>query len=368
MPKPLKIGIDVKDLQVAQTGTKTYLEELCKIFKHNTNPRYQFYFFDTLFPPYLGNNKLLKLLGHLRYQFWKQVSLPIKAWLKGVDVLFCTDNVVPMIKLGYKTIPVFHDAFFFESPEHFNKLWLKLTLATAIPAARRSPLVITPSRYARQQIHKYTNIAIEKMPVIYEGPKSLGAFVDSPSKNQFGKYILHVGVMNKRKNIPALIRAFAKVKQRGNDDLKLVLAGKIEKKMFSDDSEEINKALAESQCEQDIIFPGYLSDQELAAIYQHAHLYVFPSTNEGFGIPILEAFKYSLPVLVADNTALPEIGGEAVLTFDPFSIDDIAAKIEMALNNDSLRATLINKGRERLKLFSWEKTAESLLQEFERIQ
>ena len=368
MPKPLKIGIDIRDLKVAQTGTKTYLEELCKIFQKNADPRYQFYFFDALLPAYSGNNKFFKVFGHFNYQFWKQVSLPIRAWFKGIDILFCTDNIVPFVQLGYKTIPVFHDAFFFESPEHFNKIWLKLTLGTAIPAAKRSPLVITPSSYARQQIHKYTNIPIEKMPVIYEGPKSLSAFTDSQSINKFGKYILHVGVMNKRKNIPALIQAFAKLKQNDNEDLKLVLAGKIEKKTFSDDSDVITRAVAESKVEKDIIFPGYLSDRELASLYQHAHLYVFPSTNEGFGIPILEAFKYNLPVAVANNTSLPEIGGDAVLTFNPFSIDDIAAKIKMLLSDVSLRKDLISKGQERLKLFSWEKTADSLLKEFERIR
>jgi glycosyltransferase involved in cell wall biosynthesis len=96
-------------------------------------------------------------------------------------------------------------------------------------------------------------------------------------------------------------------------------------------------------------------------------MYVFPSLNEGFGIPILEAFNHNLPVLVADNTCLPEIGGEAVVTFNPLNIDDIAAKMQMILDNPELKNSLIKKGQKRLEYFSWEKTAQLLLNEFERI-
>ncbi|MFC3561652.1 glycosyltransferase family 4 protein [Pedobacter jamesrossensis] len=367
MSKRLVIGIDVRDLKVAQTGTKTYLEELCKVFKNMDDTRFKFIFFDNIFPIYSGSNKALKFLGHLRYQFWKQVSLPLKAWVNGTHILFCTDNIVPIIHLGFKTVPVFHDAFFFENPEHFSKIWLKITLATAIPAARRSPIVITPSNYAKQQIHKYTQIPLEKMPVIYEGPKTLKE--DSTQNSSIkGNYILHVGVMNKRKNIPALIYAFKKLRDKGYKALKLVLVGKIEDKKFSDNKAEIQNAIEETGLKNEVILTGYLSDDDLAALYSNASLYVFPSLNEGFGIPILEAFKYNLPVLVANNTSLPEIGGNAVITFNPFDAEDISDKMKMVLDNPELRKSLIEKGKQRLEEFSWEKTAQSLLKEFERIR
>lgn len=368
MDKPLVIGIDIRDLKVAQTGTKTYLEELCRVFKNMNDPKYEFVFLDNNFPIYTGNNKILKLIGHFRYQFWKQVSLPLKAWTNGVHILFCTDNVVPFIHLGYKTVPVFHDAFFFENPEHFSKLWLKITLATAIPAAHRSPIVVVPSNYAKQQIHKYTQIPLQKMPVIYEGPKSLAKSLNKKVSPITGDYILHVGVMNRRKNIPTLIYAFKKLRAQGFINLKLVLVGKIEDKKFSDNKEEIQTAVKETGLENDVIFTGYLSDEDLAAVYSNASLYVFPSLNEGFGIPILEAFKYNLPVLVANNTSLPEIGGEAVVTFNPLEADDIAEKMKMVLEDRELREAIIAKGENRLKEFSWEKTAQSLLKEFERIR
>ncbi|MEN0056941.1 MAG: hypothetical protein AAGC65_24895, partial [Mucilaginibacter sp.] len=145
MAKPLTVAVDIRDLRLAKTGTRTYLEEVCKAFKKMESEQLHFHFLDTLFPVYTGNSKWLKLVEHARYQLWKQLFLPLKAWSKGCDIVFCTDNFVPLIHLGYQTIPVFHDAFFFETPDDYGKLWLWLYKKTAIPAARRSPFVVTPT-------------------------------------------------------------------------------------------------------------------------------------------------------------------------------------------------------------------------------
>ena len=163
MNKPLIIGIDIRDLRLAKTGTKTYLEELCHAFRRLENDNYQFHFLDTRIPGHKSDTKPNKYAEHFAYQLWKQVLLPIKAWRKNCDILFCTDNFVPLIHLGYQTVPVFHDAFFFENPEHYGKLWLKLYHLTAIPAAKRSAFIVTPTLYAQQQIHRYTNIPLEKL-------------------------------------------------------------------------------------------------------------------------------------------------------------------------------------------------------------
>jgi glycosyltransferase involved in cell wall biosynthesis len=374
MRKRIKIGIDIRDLKIARTGTQTYLKELCREFKALQDENYQFYFFDTSLPIYKGEYKVFKIIEHVRYQIWKQIALPLKAWIKGCDILFCTDNYVPLIKLGFKTVPVFHDAFFFENPEHFNKHWLWLYRKLAVPAARNSPIVVTPTHYAKKQIQYYTKIDPDKLVVIYEGPKSLKADKGQGRKlgqkilSNFdfisGEYILHVGVMNKRKNIPALIRAFKILKEKEASSLKLVLAGQMDNKRHSSDAEEIWKAINEGDFKEDIILTGYLLDEELEKVYAGALMYVFPSLNEGFGIPILEAWSYYLPVLVADNTCLPEVGGKAVLTFDPSNSNDMAEKMELIWRDEKTRSDLIEKGRLRLKGFTWKKTAESILNEF----
>jgi len=173
MTKPLTIGVDIRDLKVAKTGIKTYLEELVREFRTMNSADLQFYFLETSLPIYTGKNKLLKYVEHARYQLWKQLILPLKAWSKHCDIVFCVDNCVPYIHLGYKTIHSIHDAFCFESPEDYGKLWLWLYKNTAIPGARRSPFVVSATSYGKKQISHYMGISPEKLIVVHDGPASL---------------------------------------------------------------------------------------------------------------------------------------------------------------------------------------------------
>lgn len=372
MPKPLIIGVDVRDLRVAKTGTKTYLEELCKEFKKINSYEVQFHFLDTLFPIYTGNNLILKWIEHGNYQLWKQLILPVKAFLKNCDIVFCTDNFVPIIHLGYQTIPVFHDAFFFEIPGNYGRLWLWVYKKLAIPAAKKSAFVITPTAYAKKQISYFTQISDQKLVVIYEGAKTLNHTTDSQEENQTltafsltsSNYILHVGSMFKRKNIPVLIQAFSKIKASGYPKLKLVLAGPINPNRFDNDYKLILNIIENTGLQNEIVITGYLSDQQISHLYQNAILYVFPSLNEGFGIPVLEAFTHNLPVLVANNTCLPEVGGDAVLQFNPFDPNDIFCKVKTVLDHPELRQEMISKGKQRLQDFLWQKTALQLIEVF----
>jgi glycosyltransferase involved in cell wall biosynthesis len=374
MPKPLIIGIDVRYLRIAKTGTKTYLEELCREFKKMNTDDLYFYFFDTSLPLYNGERKIFKWIEHFRYQLWKQLILPLKAFLKNCDIVFCADDCVPLIHLGYKTIPVFHDAFCFETPENYGKLWLWLYTKTAVPAAKKSPFVIVPTEWSKKQVNHFTQIADEKLVVIYEAPKTLNNNEASDNAGQPLKsfslstknYILHVGSIFKRKNIPALIDAFGRLKSLGYTGLKLVLAGPTPANQFDNDFKMIADAIENAGLRDNVVLTGYLQDEELSVLYKNALMYVFPSVNEGFGIPILEAFKHDLPVLVANNTCLPEVGGNAVLQFNPFDTADIALKIKTVLDDVNLQKDMIDKGRERLKDFSWQKTAIQLVEIFKK--
>jgi glycosyltransferase involved in cell wall biosynthesis len=175
-----------------------------------------------------------------------------------------------------------------------------------------------------------------------------------------------VGTLEKRKNLPALIHAFKMVKQSGFTNLKLVLVGKASNKITLDDSETIKDAIHQEQLSKEVILTGYLNDQEVQKMYQNAQLYVFPSINEGFGIPVLEAFKYHIPVVIANNTCLPEVAGLGAKSFNPFDVVDIANTLQLVLNDQTLRESYIDKGNEQLQKFSWEKTAQSLIQLFKK--
>src|SRR5690606_31751108 len=129
------------------------------------------------------------------------------------------------------------------------------------------------------------------------------------------KFILHVGTLEKRKNLVRLIEAFHLLRQSGHDDYSLVLVGQPSPKSDMDGSAEILQARSRLGLEQFVLMPGYASDGDLAYFYRYAQLYAFPSINEGFGLPVIEAFHHQMPVIVANNTCLPEVGGDAVLSF-----------------------------------------------------
>jgi glycosyltransferase involved in cell wall biosynthesis len=366
------IGVDIRDLKIAKTGQKTSLEGFCNEFKLKDKAEIEFYFFDSFLPPYTGKNKFFIILEHIRFQIWKQIILPLKAWHKKCDIVFCNDYFVPYFHLKFKTIPVFHDAFFFENPQNYNKIWLKIFKNIALPAARRSSFIIVPTDYARERVHIYTGIPKERLITIYEGSKHILKDIKETTPPQWSKdlngnkYILHVGVLERRKNLPSLINAFKRLVDAGFDDIKLVLVGEGNGKMHSDDTIQVRNAIIANNLGNRVALLGYLPDDELKFAYANAHLYVFPSVNEGFGIPILEAFQFGLPVLVANNTCLPEVGGDAVLTFNPFIETEIFEKMKMVLENEPLRQKLKNDGFKRGLEFSWKKASDNTIAVFKR--
>ena len=367
----IKVAVDVRDLQIAASGARSYLESLVIEFKKE-HAECSFYFLDAKTKAYTGNHFLLKLKEQLSYFLWKQFVLPYQAKQLGCRVLFCSDFMVPYFSLGIKTIPVFHDAFFWEYPEHYNKYWLLFFRNLGLAAAKKSAFVVAPTQYASNQLAKYTGINPNKIQVIGEAPKTIDASISQNETTAIVKqilnldYILHVGTLEKRKNLVALIQAFKIVRENGFPNLKLVLVGKASNKITLDDSSAINEAIMQQQLTNDVILTDYLGDAEVQQLYQKAKLYVFPSINEGFGIPVLEAFKYQVPVVIANNTCLPEVAGQGAKSFNPFSVQDMANAIGTVLKDEALRQSYIEKGNAQLQNFSWDKTARALMQLFKK--
>lgn len=370
MTKKLVVGIDVRDLKIAKTGARTYLEEILNEFKCNDHGC-EIKYFDSPFLVYKGRNRFLKLTEHIRFFFWKQLILPIKAYANNCDLLFCPDYFVPYIHLGYKPIPMFYDDFFYEYPEQCNALWLKMFHSLGVGAAKRAPYIITSSEYTKNRLVHFTGIDPDKIIPIHLAPKRVAAKKTDPDfipsfKTPTSKFILHVGVLEKRKNLVRLVEAFKMLRDKGHTDYSLVFVGQPSSKDDLDGSSELMATIQREHLQDFVMMSGYVSDDDLAYFYKYATVYVFPSLNEGFGLPILEAFHQQLPVLVSNNTAMPEVGGDAVLCFDPFNTEDISQKIEMIIENPELRDNLVKRGNERLKLFSWDRNATELVKIFNR--
>jgi glycosyltransferase involved in cell wall biosynthesis len=367
----LRLGVDVRDLRLAATGTKTYLEE----FLREASKRHdavQLIRLDSIWNPYCGKAKWGKALEHVLFFFWKQFTLPLKTYSRGVDVLFCSDYYVPLLKIKARHMVVFHDAVFFDHPEYYHPLWLKLFRWIAMPAARKADAIIVPTTFSASRLLQVEPRFAGKIHVVHQGPKSFAAeaALTPASASVFRQlqglpYFLHVGVIEKRKNLPALVKAMAMVCI--THDVRLVLVGRSSGKIYNDGLAELMQVIREEGLEDKVLLTGYLPDTDLPFWYRHALAYIFPSRYEGFGIPILEAFHFGIPVGVADNSCLKEIGGEAVMEFSPDSITGIAAVMQELITNEPMRHSMIEKGRQRFQEFTWSSAADRIIRIAENI-
>ena len=369
--KKIKIAVDIRDLHISKSGANTYLVELCQEMKLGSET-FDYHFFDTLLPVYTGKNKFLKAYEHFSFFVWKQFTLPIKAALTGCKIVFCSDYFVPYFHIGFTTIPVFHDAFFWEFPTHYSKPWLWMFKIIGVSAARRSAFIVTVSRYSQMRISELAEIEKEKIIPIYLAPKSMQLnqtkshqLINQRFSNLFSKkYILHVGTLEKRKNIGTLIDAFKWLINSGDQETQLVLVGQNSNKVFNNDLSLIEKINNDERLKSRIHLTGYVDNAELFEFYKNASIYVLPSINEGFGLPILEAFQFKIPVLIANASCLPEIAGNAALQFEPFDAYQLFQTIQSVLSDLSIRNHLVQKGTEQLSRFSWKNHLVELEQVF----
>lgn len=376
----LKIGIDTRDMNIAKTGTRTYLEEMLNALK-KFDSRCEVIEMSPLFTKkklLRQESSLSKIWSHISYHWWKQIVLPIRCYRKNCDVIFCTDYAVPIFSPIIK-IPVFHDVNFWANPVHYNRLWRFLLDVLVVPAARSADVVVTVSEFSKSEIIKYLGFESEKISVIPNAPKPFNKKGNKshPEDISFDNkilstkltapFILHVGVMEKRKNLVRLVDAFDNLKSSLSYPLQLILVGQKGPKKDLDDSKAIMERINRSKYKDDIILPGYVSDADLEKIYGEALLFAFPSLREGFGIPVLESFQHGVPVVASNACAIPEVGQDAVEYFDPNDIDQMSNAILKIIEGESLRKKMSTQGFEIVEEYSWEKSAEKFLDLLEKI-
>ncbi|MCK5855028.1 MAG: glycosyltransferase family 4 protein, partial [Sulfurovaceae bacterium] len=174
------------------------------------------------------------------------------------------------------------------------------------------------------------------------------------------KYILSVGSIEPRKNLLGLLKAYALLDEKLKSEYQLVLVG-----FKGWENIEIMELI--KQNEKSIHYLGFITDEELAQVYNLTSLFVFPSFYEGFGLPPLEAMACGSPVVCSDSSSLPEVGGDAVVYCNPQDTNDIKEKIEIVLNNTTLQNEMIDKGLQQAKKFSWEKSSKEHMRVFEEL-
>lgn len=297
------------------------------------------------------------------YTWQEQVLLPRQIAELKPDLVHFTSFNVPFL-YGGDFVTTLHDLtlvhFKNVRGEGFKRLiyeakyWVMRLVLWA--AARRAKRVIVPVEFVKAEVAKLFPFSREKLVVTLEAVNP--NFAEPADLRRLGlpeKFLLYVGNYYPYKNVGRLVEAFAQTKAR-QSGVKLVLNGKPEH--FQN---QVREKARELGLDDAVIWPGYTTDGELAAMYQQTELFVMPSLSEGFALPGLEAMLAGAPVLSARASCMPEVYGDAAAYFDPYDVDNMARQIDALLNDPERLKKLRAAGQERVKRFSWETMAQLTL-------
>ena len=361
----LKICIDARMYQ--ESGVGRYIRNL--VWQLQKLDRKKEYFL--LLPKkdynsltFLSNFK--KVLADFRwYGVTEQIKLPKILSSIQPDLVHFPHFNVPIF-YGGKFVVTIHDLIH----QHFQmrrstthdpmtyKL-KQLGYETIFRKALKAEKILVPSNYVKNLLIDEWKVDGKKMVVT---PEAVDDKLLKPSQGVLKKfnirmpYIFYVGNAHPHKNVEGLMKSFLHLRKK-YQYLSLVLSGH--------DHYFWQKIRREYQ-HKNIIYTGFVSDEELVALYKNAKVFVLPSFEEGFGIPLLEAMACSCPVVSSNAGSLPEVGGDGVVYFDPASLDDMVDKISQVLNSERLRKDLIIKGEKRAKLFSWKRLAKQTLEVYSK--
>lgn len=357
----MKVLLDLQYLNVATSGIKTYMMELAKAAVAYPHPDVEWIFThdpdqqaaDQTFKN--PQSKIQRLNYHMDYFRWKEFHLPDLVKKHQPDVLICPDFVSPAASLPCRRLTVIHDAFFWQMPKNYPKWWRTYFLNLIKKGLKERTEIITTTEYSKQALLEHLGVNFP-VSVIYQSPKTLADRRDCGFLQESGlkdkSYFLHIGTFDKRKNLPLLVKAYADFLKETGSDFQLVLAGGPGQSKQMNDFPIVEELVKTLGLEGKVILPGYLSDSQVKALYGRAFAYVFPSENEGFGIPIVEAMGYGLPVIHSDQPALLEVAGGAGLASKTGDQQDLAKKMILLSQEKGLRDDLIRKGSERSEDFS----------------
>jgi len=374
----MKIAIDARVILSRLTGIGRYTFNLIKyLIKIDMVNNYLILVNDTEnVPDILGKNIRfqVKRVKTKPLSLFEHIEIPLILKKENVDIYYCPSYMTPIwvpCKFVYSLLDLTHLRY----PEYFSP-FASIYFRTVVRIAlRNASKVITISENTKKDITFFFGIPEEKIFVTYLAPLDNFEFSITNTTNtseilkKFGitkKFILYNGNKKPHKNIIRLIEAFNKF-HKLNKNYILVITGQEKKGSRETDFCEIKKKVNNLGLNDYVLYTGYVSDEELFLLYRTASVFVFPSLYEGFGLPPLEAMACGCPVVVSNVASLPEVCGDAAYYVNPYDINDIARGIQTVVNDEKLQKELIEKGLNRVKLFSWEKSARKILKIFEEV-
>ena len=294
---------------------------------------------------------------------------PIERWLKSaVDITHMVALGMP-VATRKRLVATIHDIGPLTHPEYFHSQKPWLVKRSFEHVVRYADAIVCVSQATADEVVGYAGESVSKrVRVVREGVDA-DFFSQVPSSHcetierlpfKGAPFFLAAGAISPRKNIQRILEGFKQVKN--NIPHQLVLVGG-----QGWDTSEVSKVLADPSLSARVHQLGYVSDEELQALYKQADFYIHPSLFEGFGLTVLEAMAASCPVITSNVSSLPEVAGKAALLVDPLSVDDIAEAIESLALSASLKSDLIARGLSRAQLFSWQQTAQGVADVYREI-
>ncbi|MEM8829705.1 MAG: glycosyltransferase family 1 protein [Cyanobacteria bacterium P01_G01_bin.19] len=293
--------------------------------------------------------------GHIRRLWWYQTELKQQLKQHQID-LFYSPVSEGMLFPSIPQIVTLHDLIPLKYREVSPK-WRYYYLYVLPQILKRSQKIICISEHTKKDAIETYRLDAKTIEVVYNGYDRHLFFPQANSQilKQYGldKYLLYVGDMRTYKNLSRCLQAFDRLSQK---NYQFVITGKKDD-FFYPQIESLTKRLS---AKDRIIFLDYVPTQDLPSLYSMAQCLVFASLYEGFGLPVLEAMACGCPVIASNTTSIPEVGGDSILYVNPLDIEDIARAMQQILTDESLRSSLREKGKQRAKLFDWDKTANAI--------
>jgi glycosyltransferase involved in cell wall biosynthesis len=352
------LGINGIRLVSDRSGVARCIEAVVKCMGEMDHPFHQIRVYtpkpipeDVALPPCARN---VVLRSSLPPGLWEQITLPRAHGDK--DVLFCPSYVIPVMARCPTVLA--HHGSYEGYPEAFSWWALNKARLAYSQSARRATRVSTVSEYSKRDMVKFYGIPPERIHVVPEGvdtrvfrPIHDGRILADWRARAFGSdlpYILYVGKPTERRNLSALIRAFASLKREERIPHKLVIAG-----ADLPGASPFRQTIAAEGVAEEVLIRGYVDHREMPIVYGAASLMVYPSSYEGFGMPVLEAMACGTPVIALNNTAFPEFAGGVAHLLECADVPVLRQGILQVLNDAEWRSRVARQGPSRAAAYDW---------------
>src|SRR5688572_9053767 len=304
----------------------------------------------------LGPNFRAVLEPSPNYSFREQIHVPWVLHRERPDVFHAPHYVLPPLTRCPAVVTI-HDCIHLMFPQYLpSRAAYVYARASMWSAARQAHRILTVSEASKRDIIHFFSVPPEKVVVVYNAIEE--RFAATPSAEAIERvreryqlshrFVLYVGNIKPHKNLVRLIEAFAELRTRGVDELKLLIIGDEISKLPA-----LRRAVHSHKLHKHVRFLGYLEDETLSVLYRLASVFVFPSLYEGFGLPPIEAMASGTPVVTSNVSSMPEVAGDAAVLVDPYNVESIVEGIARVLGDPALAAELRRKGIARARDFSW---------------